>query len=152
MNDRLNIALIALDFLIGHVEKLHHGRDAAHAIRQFRMDVERLATETQQQTVDCSTVAALISDLAMAIGVVLQLSPSIELLAPGLTIQMAAASKNDLRIHWSASGGAASVLMFLSPKSLSEICCFGPTWSNNSTDTGLKPSDQYFSKLHEDAT
>jgi hypothetical protein len=94
MNGQLNITLIALDFLIGHVENRPHGQDAAHAILKFRMDVERLATETQQQTVDHSTVMALIADLAIAIGVVLQLSPSIELLAPGLAIQMAATDSN----------------------------------------------------------
>jgi hypothetical protein len=44
-----------------------------------------------QQAVDYSTVMALIANLAKAIGVVLQLSPRIELLAPGPTIQMAAA-------------------------------------------------------------
>jgi hypothetical protein len=90
MNGQLNIALMALDFLIGHVENRPDGRDAAHSILKFRMDVERLATEAQQQAVDYSTVVGLIANLAMAIGVVLQLSPRIELLAPGLTIQAAA--------------------------------------------------------------
>jgi hypothetical protein len=95
MNGQLKIALIALDFLIGYVENRPDGRDAAHSILELRIDVERLATEAQQHAVDDATVTALIVNLAMAIGVVLQLSPRIELLAPGLTIQMTAPAQTN---------------------------------------------------------
>ena len=97
LNHRLKVALNALDFLIGHLEIRPHGRGAARAILEFRLDVERLAEEVQHETVDHLTVAALMTHLAMAIGVTLQLSPSIDLLAPGLSIEIAASTGDDFQ-------------------------------------------------------
>jgi hypothetical protein len=87
--DKLALARGALDFLHSHVRYGSNGLQAATAIMTLSQHLERLALEAQQQSVQQVTVVALMDKLTLAIACMLQMSSRVELLTPGLAIELA---------------------------------------------------------------
>jgi hypothetical protein len=91
MGGKLEVTLTALDFLSEQVATRPRGREATSSIKALRQQVEKLVRESEQASVRAHTVQALLDKLTLAIAHTLQMSSSIELLAPGLSIEMALA-------------------------------------------------------------
>jgi hypothetical protein len=89
MSGKLDVTLTALDFLSDQVAMRPRGLEARSAIKALRQQIEKLVNEAEQESVQQHTVLALLDKLTLAIAQTLQMSSSIELLAPGLTIEMA---------------------------------------------------------------
>jgi hypothetical protein len=89
MCGKLELARGALDFLHSYVRFGPNGPQAATAILTLSQHLEKLALEAQQQSVQQVTVVALMEKLTLAIACLLQMSSRIELLTPGLAIELA---------------------------------------------------------------
>jgi len=86
---RLKVALGALDFLQAHVRVRANGLQAASALKTLSQHLHKLTEEAQQQSVQQSSVVELLDQLTLVIAYMLQMSSRIELLAPGLSMEMA---------------------------------------------------------------
>jgi hypothetical protein len=89
MCDKLALVRGALDFLHSYVRFGPNGPQAATAIMTLSQQLEKLVLEAQQQSVQQVTVVALMEKLTLAIACLLQTSSRIELLTPGLAIELA---------------------------------------------------------------
>jgi hypothetical protein len=89
MCDKLALARGALDFLHSHVRYGPNGLHAATAIMTLSQHLERLTLEAQQHSVQQVTVVALMEKLTLAVACMLQMSSRVELLTPGLAIELA---------------------------------------------------------------
>jgi hypothetical protein len=89
MRGKLEVALRALDFLHSHVRFGPNGPQAATAIMTLSQQLEKLALEAQQHSVQHASVLDLMEKLTLVIAYMLQMSSRIELLTPGLAIELA---------------------------------------------------------------
>jgi hypothetical protein len=89
MGGTLGVTLTTLDFVCEQVAARPISLEATTAIKALRQHIEKLGQEAVQQSVQQATVEALLEKLTLAIARTLQTSSRIELLAPGLSIEMA---------------------------------------------------------------
>jgi hypothetical protein len=89
MCGKLELARSALDFLHSHVRFGPNGSQAAIAIQTLSQHLEMLALEAQRHSVQQTTVVSLMDKLTLTIACLLQMSSRIELLTPGLAIELA---------------------------------------------------------------